>query len=87
MNRLREKKIYWIGGSAAAFSGVVLVKLVAPGLSGTWQQALQVAGYVLVVAGIMMISCATRRREEEAFIDAPEKSKQKGKPIHFRRMP
>jgi hypothetical protein len=85
MNRLREKKKYWIGGSVAAFSGVVLVKLVAPALGGSWQQALQVAGYALVVAGFVIFACATRRREEEAFIVAPEK--QKDKPIHFRRMP
>jgi len=87
MNRIREKKNHWIGGGIAAFSGVILVKLVAPDLSGSWQQALQVAGYVLVIAGLLIIACATRRQEEEAFIDAPEKSNQKGKPIHFRRMP
>jgi len=87
MNRLREKKIHWIGGTAAAFSGVVLVKLVAPDLSGTWQQALQVAGYVLVLAGIMIIGCATRRGDEDAFIDTPDKSNKKNRPIFFRRMP
>lgn len=85
MNRLREKKNYWIGGSVAAFSGVALVKLVAPALNGTWQQVLQLAGYMLVFAGLVIIACATRRREEEAFIDAPEKSKDK--PFHFRGMP
>lgn len=84
MNRLREKKTYWIGGSIAAFSGVALVKLIAPALSGTWQQVLQVAGYVLVLAGFVIIACATRRREEEAFIVAPEK--QKDKPIRSRKM-
>ena len=86
MNRIREKKIHWIGGSAAAFSGVVLVKLVAPGLSGSWQQALQVAGYVLVLAGLLIIGSATRRTKEDAFIDVPEKSN-KHKPTLFRRMP
>jgi hypothetical protein len=44
MNRLKQKKNYWIGGSVAAFSGVALVKLMAPALSGSWQQALQVVG-------------------------------------------
>ena len=85
MNRLREKKNYWIGGSVAAFSGVAFVKLVAPALSGTWQQALQVVGYALVFAGFGIIACATRRRDEEALIVAPEN--QKDKPTRFRRMP
>jgi hypothetical protein len=75
MNRLREKKIYWIGGSVAAFFGVAFVKLVAPALSGSWQQALKVVGYALVFAGFVIIACATRRREEEAFIEVSEKSK------------
>jgi hypothetical protein len=87
MNRIKEKKIHWIGGSAAAFSGVVLVKLVAPALAGFWQQALAVAGYVLVFAGLAIISCATRRLKDEDFIDAPEKSNQKNKPFYLRRMP
>ncbi|MEN6376309.1 MAG: hypothetical protein ABFD75_16200 [Smithella sp.] len=87
MNRIREKKIYWIGGSAAAFSGVVLVKLVAPDLSGSWQQALQVAGYVLVFAGLAIISCATRRQKDEEFVEVPEKSNKKNRPFFFRRMP
>lgn len=85
MNRLREKKNYWIGGSIAAFSGVALVKLVAPTLNGTWQQMLQLAGYVLVLVGLVIIACATRRREEEAFIDAPEKSKDKS--FQFKEIP
>lgn len=86
MNRIREKKFHWIGGSAAAFSGVALVKLLAPALTGTWQQALQVAGYLLVLAGFLIIGNATRRPKEEAFIDAPEKSN-KHKPTLFRRLP
>jgi hypothetical protein len=87
MNRIREKKFYWIGGSAAAFSGVIMVKLVAPALTGTWQQALQVAGYVLVIAGITIISCATRRRKGEEFLEAPQKSNKKDRSILSRRMP
>ena len=86
MNRIREKKIHWIGGSLAAFSGVVLVRLVVPDLTGFWQQALQVAGYVLVLVGFAIITCATRRQKGEEFMAPPEKSKQKDKPIPFRRM-
>lgn len=87
MNRIKEKKNYWIGGSLAAFSGVFLVKLVAPAMTGTWQQVLQVAGYLLVFAGITIISCATRRQKGEEFLDAPEKSNQRKKPFYLRRMP
>lgn len=86
MNRIIEKKFYWIGGCIAAFSGVILVKLIAPSLGGLWQQALQVAGYILVLAGLLIIGSATRRRKEEAFIDAPEKSNNKHKPTLFRRI-
>lgn len=87
MNRIIEKKIYWIGGCIAAFSGVALVKLIAPALSGLWQQVLQLAGYMLVLAGLLIIGSATRRTKEEAFIDAPEKSNKKHKPSLFRRIP
>ncbi len=87
MNRIIEKKTYWIGGCIAAFSGVALVKLLAPALSGLWQQAFQLAGYMLVLAGLLIIGAATRRSKEEAFIDAPEKPNNKHKPTLFRRMP
>jgi len=87
MNRIKEKKIYWIGGSLAAFSGVFLVKIVAPAMTGTWQQALQAAGYLLVFAGITIISCATRRRKGEEFLEVPEKTNKKDRSFFFRRMP
>ena len=87
MNRIREKKIHWIGGSLAAFSGVVLVRLVVPDITGFWQQALKVAGYVLVLVGFAIITCATRREKGEEFLDMPEKSNKKNRSILSRRMP
>ena len=74
MSRIREKKNYWIGGSIIAFSGVALVKLLAPDLNGFWQQALQAVGYLLVIAGLTILACATRRTAGDEFIEPPERS-------------
>ncbi|MEN6624383.1 MAG: hypothetical protein ABFD50_22905 [Smithella sp.] len=87
MNRIIKKKFYWIGGCIAAFSGVAMVKLIAPALSGLWQHALQAAGYIFVLVGLLIIGIATRRPKEEAFVNAPEKSNNNHKPNLFRRMP
>lgn len=68
MSRIIEKKFYWIGGSLVAFGGVALVRLLAPELIGLGQKVAMAAGYLLVVAGITIISFATRRKDSEAFI-------------------
>ena len=69
MNRaMKEKKAYWIGGTATAVVGVALVRLVAPEIAGLPGVAAAAAGYVLVTVGITIIACATRRRKSEAFI-------------------
>ena len=65
---MREKKAYWIGGTATALLGVALVRLVAPEIAGLPGAAAAAAGYLLVTAGITIIACATRRRKSEAFI-------------------
>ncbi len=69
MNRaMREKKAYWIGGTITGFAGIALVRLVAPELAGVAASFAVAAGFVLVVAGITIIACATRRKPSEAFI-------------------
>ncbi len=65
---MRDKKAYWIGGTAAGAVGVALVRLLAPALDGLAGLAIAAAGYALVVAGITIIALATRRGTSEAFI-------------------
>ncbi len=65
---MKEKKAYWIGGTATALVGVALVRLLAPQLAGLTGSATAAAGYILAVAGITIIACATRRGKSEAFI-------------------
>jgi len=73
MNRIREKKAFWIGGSIVAFTGVALVRFLSPELTGIMSRTALVIGYLLVIAGITVIACATRRKESEAYIPSPEK--------------
>ncbi len=69
MNRpMKEKKAYWIGGTLTAFSGVALLRLVVPELAGVPGTVALAAGCLLVIAGITVIACATRRKKSEAFI-------------------
>ena len=65
---MKQKQAYWIGGAVTGFAGVALVRLVAPELAGTLSSFAMASGYVLVVAGITLISCATRRNSSDAFI-------------------
>ncbi len=74
MNRIKEKKAYWIGGSLVAFAGVALVRLLAPLLEGLTGRMSTAAGYFLVIAGLMIIGFATRRKESEAFISVDHNS-------------
>ncbi len=65
---MTQKQAGWIGGTVTGFVGVALVRLVAPELSGLAGPLARALGYVLVVAGITLISCATRRKGPDAFI-------------------
>jgi hypothetical protein len=69
---LGEKRAYWIGGTATAFLGAVLVRLVAPEIAGSPGWATFGAGHALVIAGLTIIVFGTRRRPEEAFRPADE---------------
>ncbi len=69
MNRaMREKKAYWIGGAMTALLGVALVRIVSPELAGVAGSVAIAAGHALVVAGLAIIACATRRKASEAFV-------------------
>ena len=77
---MTTKRTYWIGGTATAFLGVALVRLVAPELSGLAGSLAMASGYVLVVAGITLISCATRRKGAEAFVTIEKSAKGRKRP-------
>ncbi len=74
---INKKRVYWIGGGAMAFLGVALVRLLSPEISGFAGMITMGSGYILVVVGITLISCATRRQPSEAFItvDKPAKNR------------
>lgn len=65
---MTERKAYWIGGTITALLGVGLVRLLAPELVGAANSFALVAGYLLVIAGIIVIARATRRTGSEAFL-------------------
>jgi hypothetical protein len=64
---MRQRKAYWLGGTATALVGVALARLVAPELAGTFGHVALGAGYLLVAAGLATLAAATRRRDAEAF--------------------
>jgi hypothetical protein len=81
MNRaMKEKKAYWIGGTATAFLGVALIRLLSPELAGVPGSVAVAAGYALAVLGVTIIACATRRNGSEAFVtiekDATDRERQ-----------
>ncbi len=69
---LGERRNYWIAGTAKAFLGAALVRLISPEFEGTLGWAALGAGHFLVIAGLTIIVFGTRRRPEEAFRPADE---------------
>ncbi|MDP6345347.1 MAG: hypothetical protein QF491_17545 [Alphaproteobacteria bacterium] len=68
--RMRQRRAYWLGGTATALVGVGLARLLSPELAGTAATVTQAAGYLLVAVGIAILAAATRRRDAEAFKSA-----------------
>lgn len=62
MNRIIERKRYWIGGSLTAVAGIICVRLVSPGLTGNIAKLVLISGYTLSFVGILIIACAARRK-------------------------
>lgn len=52
---------YWLGGAAVAFSGVLLVRLIAPH-AGPHRLWLTLLGYTIAFGGLYLITVGTRRR-------------------------
>jgi hypothetical protein len=51
-----------LGGVALAALGVVLARVVAPGLAGTARPLAEIAGQLLALAGLIVIACGVSRR-------------------------
>jgi hypothetical protein len=60
---MRGRKLYWILGSLTSFSGVALVRLLAPRLSEGSYTAVALIGYTLSLFGIFIIAKAIRRNQ------------------------
>jgi len=60
MNKLKERKVYWIAGTAVAIIGVAGVRLIAPQLTGIISKVVLISGYVLSLAGIIIIAYAAK---------------------------
>lgn len=60
MKKVFAGKVYWIAGTLISFTGVAMVRLMAPGLSGILSTITLIAGYVLSLAGIIIITYNTR---------------------------
>ncbi|HET6491224.1 MAG TPA: hypothetical protein VFG28_15815 [Syntrophales bacterium] len=60
---MRERKLYWILGSMTSFSGVALVRLLAPRLSEGSYTAVALIGYALSFFGIFIIARAVRKNQ------------------------
>jgi hypothetical protein len=56
---------YWILGTLSAFSGVGLVKVLAPLYSGNVKTAVMLAGYTLAILGLFIITLGTRRTDSD----------------------
>jgi hypothetical protein len=54
---------YWILGTIAAFSGVAVVKLLAPLYSGNGRILAMLAGYTTSILGLFVIMLGTRRTD------------------------
>ena len=65
---LGERRAYWIGGTATAFLGAALVRLISPELEGSLGWVTLGAGHFLVIAGLTIIVLGIRRKPEEAFL-------------------
>ena len=56
MNGLVKRKGYWIAGTAIALVGVAAVRLIAPELSGVANKTVMIAGYMMALASIFLIT-------------------------------
>lgn len=56
MSIMKDRKIYWIFGTIIALTGVTVVRLIAPELVGVLNKIVLISGYVLSLAGIIVLA-------------------------------
>ena len=56
MSIMKDRKIYWIFGTIIALAGVTVVRLIAPELAGVLNKIVLISGYVLSLAGIIVLA-------------------------------
>lgn len=82
MKKILERKVYWIAGTVVGLTGVAAVRLIAPGLSGVMNTIVIISGYVLSLAGIMIVAFSTKDRAiimKNEWQKVPETSQHNGK--------
>lgn len=62
MKNVRENAPAWVAGTAIAFIGVALARVVAPNLEGSARLLLTGAGELLALGGLFMLCLVVRRR-------------------------
>jgi Zn-dependent protease with chaperone function len=69
---LKASARHWIAGTALAFAGVAVARLVAPGFEGRARAAIALTGQLVALGGLLVILLGIRRRLSRA---APEEAK------------
>ncbi|MBF7082936.1 hypothetical protein IT084_08105 [Desulfallas sp. Bu1-1] len=57
-----KRKIYWITGTITAFTGVLMVRILALQTAGRLKLPVMFGGYMLAIAGLFIITLGTRRK-------------------------
>jgi hypothetical protein len=57
---------FWIAGSAVAFFGVLLVRVVSPSLDGKIKIYVTVGGQLLAILGLFILCLGVRRRIKQS---------------------
>jgi hypothetical protein len=60
MNRIIKRKGYWIGGATLGLLGVAAVRLIAPELTGLLSKCVLIAGYLMALGGIFLITAGIK---------------------------
>jgi hypothetical protein len=58
----KEKRVYWWIGTATAFAGVAVARLVAGRFADPEQTYIRAAGVLLALGGLFVIMLGTRRK-------------------------
>lgn len=66
MKNVAANARFWIAGSAVAFLGVLLVRVVSPSLDGKPQIYVTAGGQLLAILGLFILCLGVRRRIKQA---------------------